>query len=258
MRQYASFEKLNRVITLNKIETKPIATANSAVVIPIIADTADYVVINKPAGVVIHQTQVHPEPDTVVNGLLGLYPELAAVGDDPQRPGIVQRLDQFVSGVMVVAKTQTMFEYLKSQFQQHHVYKRYLALAHGKFSQAGGEIRFSIARSEKNFIKMAARPDDSGKAAVTKYTVLKQYQQYTYLELEIATGRTHQIRVHLNALGHPLVGETVYLPKNFHSRLQPGRIFLHAADLRFTLPNGESMHYAAPLPLPLQAILDGF
>jgi len=258
MRLCASSVKPKRVTISNSPDLKSAATPNAAIQLPIIFDCDDYVVINKPAGIVVHQTQVHPEPDTMVNGLLALYPTLITVGDDPQRPGIVQRLDQYVSGVMVIAKTQEMFDHLKSQFQQHLVYKRYLALAHGKFSQLGGEIRFSIARSEKNFTKMAARPDDSGKAAVTKYTVIKQYQRYTYLELEISTGRTHQIRVHLNALGHPIVGETTYLPKNFHSRLQPGRLFLHAADLRFTLPNGENAQYSAPLPAPLQAILDGF
>jgi 23S rRNA pseudouridine1911/1915/1917 synthase len=235
-----------------------VATPNTAVTVPLLADTPDYIVLNKPAGLVVHQAPAHPAADTLVNGLLAMFPALAGVGDDLIRPGIVQRLDQFVSGVMVVAKTPAMFEHLKSQFQAHRVYKRYLALAHGKFSQPGGEIRFSIARSERTFTKMAARPDASGKAAITKYTVLKQYQRYTFLELEISTGRTHQIRVHLNALGHPLVGETVYVPKNFHSRLQPGRLFLHAADLRFTLPNGEIVQYSAPLPQALQAILDGF
>lgn len=255
MKLCTSSVRLKRV-TISNLSAATIAvTPNPTVQLPIIADTDDYIVIDKPSGVIVHQTQVHPEPNTIVNGLLALYPQLAEVGDDALRPGIVQRLDQCVSGVMVVAKTQSMFEYLKTQFQQHAVHKRYLALAHGKFSQAGGEITFSIARSERDFTKMAARPDESGKTAHTKYTVIKQYQHYTYLELEISTGRTHQIRVHLNALGHPLVGETTYLPKNFRSRLQPGRLFLHAADLSFTLPNGSEVHYSSPLPKPLQAIL---
>lgn len=258
MKPCTSSVRLKRVTTFNSSTVAETAIPNSAVKFSIVTDTNDYVVIDKPAGIVVHQTQVHPEPDTVVNGLLALYPQLADVGDDSWRPGIVQRLDQFVSGVMVIAKTQSMFEYLKKQFQHHQVLKRYLALAHGKFSQPGGEITFSIARSERNFTKMAARPDASGKTAHTKYTVIKQYQHYAFLELEISTGRTHQIRVHLNALGHPLVGETTYLPKNFRSRLQPGRLFLHAADLRFTLPNGSEVHYSSPLPQPLQAILDGF
>lgn len=258
MKLCTSSVRPKRVTTSNSSAVAIAVTPNPAVKFAIIVDADDYIVIDKPAGIVVHQTQVHPEPDTIVNGLLALHPQLASVGDNALRPGIVQRLDQFVSGVMVIAKTQSMFEYLKNQFQQHTVRKRYLALAHGKFTQPGGEITFSIARSERDFTKMAARPDDSGKTAHTKYTVITQYQHYTYLELEISTGRTHQIRVHLNALGHPLVGETTYLPKNFRSRLQPGRLFLHAADLRFTLPNGTEVHYSSPLPQPLQAILDGF
>jgi 23S rRNA pseudouridine1911/1915/1917 synthase len=232
-------------------------SANALVHLPILAETADYIVINKPSGVVVHQAQQHPEPDTVVNGLLALYPELATVGDDATRPGIVQRLDQDVSGVMVIARTQVMFEHLKLQFQQHLVSKHYLALVHGKMTRPDGEINFPIARSAKDFTKMAARPDETGKQAVTRYTVLHQYQQYAYLDVEILTGRTHQIRVHLNAINHPLVGEQVYKPKKLVSRLQPGRPFLHAAQLSFALPDGSLVGFQAPLPDSLQAILDG-
>ncbi len=234
-----------------------IISANSAVKLPIIAETADYIVINKPSGVVVHQASQHEEPDTVVNGLLALYPDLATVGDDASRPGIVQRLDQDVSGVMVIARTQKMFEYLKSQFSQHLVSKHYLALVHGRLVRTEGEINFSIARSAQDFTKMAARPDATGKAAITRYNVLHQYQQYAYLDVEILTGRTHQIRVHLNAINHPLVGEQTYKPKRLISRLQPGRPFLHAASLSFTLPDGSLVGFKAPLPEALQAILDG-
>lgn len=234
------------------------ATPAPAIILPILADTHDYVIINKPAGVVVHQSAIHPAPDTVVNGLLALYPALAAVGDDPLRSGIVQRLDQNVSGVMVVAKTPAMLAHLKAQFQTHTIQKKYRALAHGQFSKTSGEIAFNIARSAQRYTKMAARPDASGKDAVTRYTVLQQFQRYALLELEIVTGRTHQIRVHLNAIGHPLVGETIYVPKHFHSRLQPGRLFLHAAALRFLELNGQAVTSTAPLPTELQAILDGF
>lgn len=234
-----------------------ITSANPAVQLPILAETVDYVVINKPSGVVVHQAEQHPEPDTVVNGILALYPEIANVGDDPVRPGIMQRLDQDVSGVMVIARTQAMFEHLKAQFQQHLVSKHYLALVHGKMTRTDGEINFSIARSAQDFTKMAARPDATGKEAVTRYNVLHQYQQYAYLDVEILTGRTHQIRVHLNAINHPLVGEQIYKPKKLISRLQPGRPFLHAASLSFALPNGHTVGFSAPLPDSLQAILDG-
>lgn len=243
------------------ISSRVVATPNHAITIPVLAATDDYIVINKPAGVVAHQSDIHAAPDTVVNGLLAMYPEVAEVGDDPLRPGLVQRLDQAVSGVMVVARTAAMFEHLKQQFKQHLVEKKYIALVHGRCTRPDGEIRFPIARSARHYTKMAAqpdRPDASGKIAVTKYTVLKQYQRYAMLEVAIVTGRMHQIRVHLNAIGHPVVGETVYLPKRFHSRLQPGRLFLHAEELRFVLPNGERVQYQASLPPELQAILDGF
>lgn len=240
------------------ISNRVVATPNSAITIPVLAATADYIVINKPAGVVAHQSEIHSAPDTVVNGLLAMYPDLADVGDDPLRPGLVQRLDQDVSGVMVVARTAVMFEHLKQQFKQHRPEKQYTALVHGRFAQLDGDIRFPIARSARHYTKMAARPDATGKPAITKYTVLKQYPHYALLEVTIVTGRMHQIRVHLNAIGHPVVGETVYVPKRFHSRLQPGRLFLHAEKLRFALPNGEYVQYQAPLPPELQAILDGF
>lgn len=233
-----------------------VATPNPAITFPIIADTAEYVIINKPAGVVVHQSEHHPVADTVVNSLLARYPALVNVGDDLLRPGIVQRLDQAVSGVMVVAKTQAMFVYLKQQFQLHTVTKHYQALVHGRFSRPAGEIHFSLARSKQKYTKMAARPDTSGKPALTSYTVLKQYQHYTLLDVEIVTGRTHQIRVHLNAIGHPLIGEMVYLPKHFKSRLQPGRIFLHASQLAFTTLTGELVSFTTPLPSELQRILD--
>ncbi|MFA6475409.1 MAG: RluA family pseudouridine synthase [Patescibacteria group bacterium] len=223
----------------------------------ILAETPDYIVVDKPTGLVVHQASQHPEPDTLVNELLLRYPEIATVGDDLTRPGIVQRLDQGVSGVMVVARTQDMFEHLKQQFSQHLVKKHYTALVHGTMGQPEGEINFAIARSSKDYTKMAARPDDTGKTAITRYNVIRQYPKYALLDVEILTGRTHQIRVHLNAINHPLVGEAIYKPKNLKSRLQPGRPFLHSTSLGFYLPNGSLVGYTAPLPEPLQAILDG-
>ena len=164
----ASFVRRAKVTTL----------ANPAIQLAVIAETPDYIVLNKPAGIVVHQAEQHLEPDTIVNGLLACYPELVDVGEDPMRPGIIHRLDQHVSGVLVVARTQAMFLHLKDQWQRHLVRKQYIALVHGKMSRTDGEINFSIARSSQQFTKMAARPDASGKAAVTRYSVLQQYQRY--------------------------------------------------------------------------------
>lgn len=236
---------------------KPCASFVKLGPVTILAETPDYIIVNKPAGIIMHQGDQHPQPDTLANALVARYPEITAVGEDPLRPGIIHRLDQDVSGVLVVARTQAMFQHLKSQWQQHLVRKHYLALVHGTMTQPDGEIKFSIARSTQQFTKMAARPDDSGKTAVTRYTVLKQFQRYALLDVEILTGRHHQIRVHLNAIGHPIVGEQIYKPKKFTSRLQPGRPFLHSASLSFALANGTIVGYSAPLPDVLQAILDG-
>lgn len=241
-------------MTTSKVELTP----NAAVPFSVITETPDYIVINKSAGVIVHQSDNHPEPDTLTNGLIARYPELVGIGEDPLRPGMMHRLDQGASGVMVIARTQAMYEHLKKQFQEHTLQKQYTVLVHGKFSRDTGEIRLNIARSAKDYTKMAARPNDTGKTAVTKYEVLKQYERYTLLAVDIETGRTHQIRVHMSSFDHPVVGEQVYLPKHFKSRLQPGRLFLHATKLTFTDLTGQTVQYTAPLPPELQAILDGF
>ncbi|MBI2415563.1 MAG: RluA family pseudouridine synthase [Candidatus Kerfeldbacteria bacterium] len=230
-------------------------TPTTAVPLALLALHDDYIVLNKPAGIAVHPSSTMTGL-TLVHGLVAQFPELAQVGDDPLRPGIVHRLDRDVSGVLVVARTTTMFELLKQQFQNRTIHKRYLALVHGTFSQATGQITFGIERSKQYSHKMAALPSGQGKAAVTEYEVLQQYQQYTYIALNILTGRTHQIRVHLNAIGHPVVGDAVYKPKKFTSRLQPQRLFLHASVLTFQLPNGQTVTYQAPLPKELQLILD--
>jgi len=245
------------VTTSNPVQL-PTLTPNAAVPFLTVAETPEYIVINKPAGVIVHQSDNHPTPDTLANGLIARYPELVGIGEDALRPGMMHRLDQGASGIMVIARTQAMYEHLKRQFQEHTMQKQYAVLVHGKFSQPTGEVRLNIARSAKDYTKMAARPNGTGKPAVTKYEVITQYQRYTLLSVDIETGRTHQIRVHMSAIDHPVVGEQVYLPRHFKSRLQPGRLFLHAKKLTFTDQNGETVSYTAPLPPELQSILDGF
>lgn len=223
--------------------------------INIVAEQPNYLIINKPAGLIVHAGTIATTEPTLVDFLLQRYPELREVGEDPLRPGIVHRLDKDVSGIMVVARTPAMFTYLKQQFQEHLLYKQYTAIVHGRFTQTDGTINFSIHRSAQDGTKMAARPDDSGRAAQTDYTVVQQFQHYALVSLVIHTGRTHQIRVHLNAIGHPIIGDTVYRPKKFKTRVNPDRIFLHAEMLRFTLPSGEIVSYTAPLPQIMQDFL---
>lgn len=238
-------------------QRKPLTLqANSQIEFEELAVTQDYIVISKPAGLVVHPGGGHNENDTLASGLLARYPELAQVGEDPLRPGIVHRLDKDVSGVMVVARTQEAFEGLKRQFMERLIYKRYFALAHGVFVDQVGTINFDIVRSTRERTKMAAVPPGQGKTALTEYEVVQQFQHYAYLSVRIHTGRTHQIRAHLNAIGHPVVGDQIYKPKNMVSRLQPGRLFLHATELQFHDAAGQLQHYTCALPTDLQAILD--
>lgn len=240
--------------------TTLVCTPNQALRIPIIAETDDVIIIDKPSGMLVHQAEGHREPDTVANWLVAHAPAIATIGEDSLRPGIVHRLDSDVSGVMVIAKTQPMFERLKRAFAERRIEKQYMALVYGTMEQVGGIITFPIARSETKEGRMAARPKDAellgeGKEAVTEYMLMRQYQQYALLDVRPKTGRTHQIRVHLYASGHPIVGDPLYKPKDERKQLVP-RIFLHATSLSFTDLQGMQQVYKSPLPKELEQILE--
>lgn len=229
---------------------------NKNIEIDVIEETKDYVVINKTAGLVVHPGSTHLQNDTLVNGMLAHYPELATIGEDPMRPGIVHRLDKDVSGIMVIARTKEMLDSLKQQFKKRAVTKIYTALVHGILTESYGEINLPISRSLRDRSKMAAHTDGSGKSAYTEYSVIQQFQHYALLSLQIHTGRTHQIRVHCNAIGHPIVGDNVYKPKNLKSRILLNRLFLHAEKLEFKDMDDNLVSYAEPIPKQLQAIVD--
>ena len=205
----------------------------------IIFENKDVIVVNKPAGVLVHDTDTSTEP-TLVDSLLQHDPAIAKIGDDPQRPGIVHRLDKAASGVMIVAKTQDAFDHLKTQFKSRKTKKKYTVLVHGEMSKlVGNRSHFPIARS-KSHGRMAAKPESQGgKKAITHYTVIKQYPHHALLDVEIMTGRTHQIRAHMFALGHPVAGDTLYRIRGMKP-MEIGRIFLHARELTITLPDGET------------------
>jgi len=213
----------------------------------------DVIVVAKPAGLVVHAGAGHPD-GTLVNGLLARYPDIAAVGD-PARPGIVHRLDRDTSGLLVVARSGRAYDSLVAQLAARTVERRYVALVWGALSSPRGLIDAPIGRAESRRTRMAVR--DAGKPARTAYAVLRAYDRpvCSLLECRLETGRTHQIRVHLAAIGHPVVGDATY--GGARDQLRPARPFLHATALAFDHPaTGERMVFEDPLPAELQAVLD--
>ncbi len=254
----------------------------------VITETADYLVIEKPSGLLVHPTQAN-EKNTLADWLLKKYPKIKNIGDNPKiRPGIVHRLDKEASGLMVVAKSQKMFDLLKEQFKKRTVEKEYFALAHGKIAKDWDEITFPIARSE-NFERMAARPlrldlssnnqpplflkeegavaldNDTveerlpaAKAAHTEFFVEKRFVNFTLLRVILHTGRMHQIRVHLFAYNHPLVGDPLYFQKKQKRTWDEkcGRLFLHSIKLCFNDLEGNKKCFESPLPKELKKFLE--
>lgn len=220
----------------------------------VIFEDDELLVLNKPAGLIVHPGAGVRGP-TLIDWLRSHVPDIKGVGDDPeQRPGIVHRLDQDVSGIMVIAKTQPTSEHLKRQFQDRQVEKEYLALVHGVPQPPTGTIDLNLERSKRQHGRMAARPTGGeGRTAITHYAVERVIGQQALLRIRIETGRTHQIRVHLKALGHPVVGDQIYTTKP-HRTTQPDldRPFLHAYRLAFTDRHGHRREFTAPLPDELE------
>ncbi len=216
----------------------------------IIYEDKDVIVINKPCGMVVHPgagNKIH----TLVNALLFYTSELSSLSQD--RPGIVHRLDKDTSGVMVVAKNNAAHLALSKQFKKHTIERRYIALVEGKVEFDEGVIDVPIRRHSVDRKKMSVSFSDEAKSACTNYKVIKRYPAYTALQLFPQTGRTHQLRVHLNYLGHPILGDMTYgRKKNFM------RLALHAADLGFEHPtSGKFMKFSVALPLEMKSAMPG-
>jgi len=227
--------------------------------VPVLYEDADLLVVNKPAGMVVHPAAGHSS-GTLVNALLHHVDDLSGIGGE-LRPGIVHRLDKGTSGVMVVAKHDAAHEALSRQFADREVEKEYVALVWGVV-QAGRRIDLPIGRDPNDRQKMSAR-SRRARSAVTRITRAQHLRGVTLCQVAIATGRTHQIRVHLNAIGHPIVGDATYggvrarVAQDLRPVLRLGRPFLHAARLAFTHPtDGRAMNFEAPLPDDLQQVLD--
>jgi 23S rRNA pseudouridine1911/1915/1917 synthase len=208
----------------------------------IVYQDQDVAVINKPQGMVVHPSAGHPN-GTLVNALLYHIKDLSSI-NDVVRPGIVHRIDKDTSGLLMIAKNDQAHESLAKQLKDKTSLRKYVALVHGNISHEKGTITAPIGRSKVNR-KMQAVQED-GKPAVTHFTVLERFDQFTLVELQLETGRTHQIRVHMQYIGFPLAGDPVYGPKK---TLKGNGQFLHAKLLGFTHPRtGESMVFEAPLP----------
>ena len=211
--------------------------------------------IDKQAGLVVHPGSGN-DSGTLVNGLLSRYPEIASVGQS-SRPGIVHRLDKDTSGLMVVARTSLAYEILIKMMENHQVERGYFALVHGSVENDRGVIDAPIARSHANSVQMAVSA--LGRDAVTHYRVLERYSlpvAATFLRLQLETGRTHQIRVHLSAIGHSIVGDKLYSKRDPLGLKRP---FLHSCEVRFTHPvTGQRVQHSSPLPTELSDFLASF
>lgn len=219
----------------------------------IVYEDDDLLVIDKEAGMVVHPAAGHYD-DTLVNALLARYPELRKF-EGEMRPGIVHRLDKDTSGLLIVAKNLRTQAAMVEQMQRHQVEKRYLALVEGLVSLDQGSIDAPIGRDPRHRQQMTITAQE-GREARTHFRVQHRYTHHTLLLLQLETGRTHQIRVHLKAIGHPIVGDPVYGSRNSQLQLPLQRQFLHAYQLKFTHPTtGKALEFTAPLPDDLQKIL---
>ncbi len=216
----------------------------------VLEETDSWLVIDKPAGLLIHPNEM-TKTGTLVDLLMKAYPAMSRVGEDPQRPGIVHRIDREVSGLMVVAKTQDAFDDLKAQFAGRTVRKTYLAFCHGSLPDEEGDIKFRIARSTTQ-PRMVARPqhEKEGKVAWTHYRVKERFTGAILVELEILSGRTHQIRAHLQAMQCPILGDDLYAIKRTDRNVKAPRLMLQSISLAFHDPDtGERKSFElAPVP----------
>ena len=259
---------------------------DSKVKFGMVFDGKDFVVIDKPAGLVVHPSHTHKK-GTLANGLLARWPEIRGVGEDSMRPGIAHRLDKETSGLMVVAKSQPMFLWLKKQFQDRKVEKKYIALVYGNIIQNEGEIAVPIGRlgvkqvAINSVNKGLLGNVNKSRNARTGFKILARYHGFTPLEVAVPrssglapkararlltgftlveaipyTGRMHQIRVHFKYLGYPIAGDKKYAGKRISKVIDLPRHFLHSSYLSFNLPSGERVEFKSELPDELQAVID--
>ncbi len=224
----------------------------------IVYEDSKIIVINKNYNVVVHPAPGN-KTGTLVNALVGYYPQIIYVGEDRARPGIVHRLDRDTSGLMVIAKDNQSFQFLKKEFMQRRVAKRYVALVSGTLKDDFGKISLPIGRHPIKR-KMMSTATPNGRYAETLWQVRQRYKDATLVEANLKTGRTHQVRVHFKAIGHPLVGDSLYgVNKNKSSSKvrERKRQMLHAWKLSFRHPwSGRRVDFTAPLPDDMVEFID--
>jgi 23S rRNA pseudouridine1911/1915/1917 synthase len=257
-----------RIAILGTVHLPPLRAIPEEIPLDIVFENDDLAVINKPAGMMVHAgagaTEAQRNRGTLVNALLHRFQTLSNLGGE-LRPGIVHRLDKATSGLIVVAKDDEAHRKLSAQFARREVQKKYIAVVHGWMKNDKGTVSSSISRDRVHRTKMTTRRE-KGREAITHYIVKQRIDsalgKFTLLELKIDTGRTHQIRVHLSSLGHPVVGDTLYgAPKDLRGKSQHiatlSRNFLHASELKFQHPRtGENLSFAAELPVELREFLN--
>lgn len=249
-----------QILPPEKISLEP----DASIKLNIVYEDKDVIVIDKPAGLTVHPG-AGQKSGTLVNALLAHYPLLKDVGEDPARPGIVHRLDKDTSGLMIIAKNNRAFGFLKNQFKNKKVEKKYLALVAGRPKEANGKIQTFISRSKSDPTKQ--KVSQTGQRAVTLYKTIKEFKNFTLIEVQPKTGRMHQIRVHLAWLGNPVAGDNKYGLKKRACPEGLTRQFLHAAKLTITLPaspsasqggpDGQKKSFISQLPPDLDMILAG-
>lgn len=222
--------------------------------VPVVYEDEHIIVVNKPSGLVVHPAYGHYN-DTLVNALVGMGVKLSSIGA-PLRPGVVHRLDKDTSGLMVLAKTDEAHARLVQMLKSREIKRVYLTLACGNIYRSRFSVEAPITRHRNEIVKMTV-DFERGKYALTHFEVLKNYCRFTYLRATLATGRTHQIRVHLSSLGHPVAGDSLYGGIKCSRNLPLERLFLHAARLEFYHPvNGKYLSLESPLPDELQRVID--
>jgi len=239
-------------VTVRIPPTSPTDLVAEDIPLDILFENDDLIVVNKPAGMVVHPAAGHAS-GTLVNAVLGYDPDLEGIGGE-ERPGVVHRLDKETSGLILLAKNERAHRWLQDQFRLRKVEKTYLALVDGKPPTPSGRVEAYIGRDPSHRKRMAIVSESRGRESISEYKTVENFKGHTLLEFHPLTGRTHQIRLHCAFLGCPIVGDKIYGKR--HSSIELGRHFLHAYRLKIVLPGEKELRqFEVPLPVELERAL---